>query len=137
MSPNHNFCFHALIKKRPKNIEKTLKNDPQNRENRVPNGSQTKTPKKQPPKSIKSRKITKNVQKWGPQRRVMEVTFSSFLSIGVPLGTHMAPRASKRGPMKPPSLHFASFWHPFSHIFASFYTFCSHIFATNFLHFLK
>ena len=74
-----------------------------------PNGSKTKTQKKQPPKSIKSRQITKNAPKWGPENWCKHLPFSYFLSIGAPLGTHMAPRASKRGPRKPPRGNLESF----------------------------
>ena len=117
MSKPHFLLPRCNKKNNQKNIEKHSKMTPKTVKIESPNGSKTKTPKKQPPKSIKSRKMTKNVPKWGPQRRVIEVTFSSFLSIGAPLGTHMAPRASKRGPRKPPRGNLESFLLQFSHIF--------------------
>ena len=128
-SPNGSKTKKAS-RKHAKMIPKTVKIE-------SPNGSKTRTQKKQPPKTIKSRKNTKNVPKWGPQKGRKIDHFSSFLSIGAPLGTHMAPRASKRGPRKPPSLNFASFWLPFSHILATISTCSSHIFAADFLHFFK
>ena len=138
MGPNYILGFHTCLKKTTKKASKKhSKMIPKTVEIESPNDSKTKILKKQLLKSTKLAKMIQNMPKWGPQKMSLEVPFSSFLSIGAPLGTHMAPRASKRGPRKPPSFHFASCWHPFSHIFATIYTFCSHICAANFLHFLK
>ena len=83
-----------------------------------PNGSKTKTQKKQPPKSIKSRKMSKKVPKWGPQGGgVHELTFSLFSSLGAPLETHRAPRGPPEAPRKPPRGNLESFLLQFSHIF--------------------
>ena len=138
MYRNHFFHLHTRSKKIKKKHSKNTSNSLQKP---LKNQSQTKfkqRPRKSAPKSaLNCEKVPKMVQNGVPKRREGSTIFRYFLSIGTPLGTHMAPRASKRGPRKPPSLNFASFWHPFSHIFATTSTLSSHIFAADFLHFFK
>ena len=132
------FSFAHAIKENPqKAFQKQLKFTQKTTQKSVPNPIQTETQKKRSKKCCKLQNSTKNDPKWGPQKERKIDNFSLFLSIGTPLGTHMAPRASKRGPRKPPSLNFASFWLPFSHILATISTCSSHIFAADFLHFFK
>ena len=62
-----------------------------------PNGSKTKTPKKQPPKSIKSRKISKNGLPMGPQGGPRTHFFAFF----EPRGTPGDPQGYQRSPRRP------------------------------------
>ena len=110
MGRNHIFFFDTYLKKQSKKASKKhSKMIPKTVKIESPNDAKTKTLKKQLPKSIKFGKMTQNMPKWGPKPRVMEVTFSSFWSIGAPLGTYMAPRPSKRGPRKLPRGNLESF----------------------------
>ena len=63
-------------------------------------------PNRDPEKALqKVLQFAQKYEKWtkmGPEKRCNQVPFSSFWNFGAPLGTHMAPRASKRGPRKPP-----------------------------------
>ena len=75
-----------------------------------PNGSKTKTPKKQPPKSIKSRKMTKQVPKWGPQGGSTNSLFRSFRASGHP----WRPTGLPEVPPKPQGSLQEAIWSHFS-----------------------
>ena len=62
-----------------------------------PNGSTTTTPKKQPPKSIKSRKISKKCLPMGPQGGPQ----THFFALFEPRGTPGDPQGYQRSPRRP------------------------------------
>ena len=118
MHRNHFFHLHTRSKKIQKQHSKNITNSRQK-----PLQNQAQSQSKQRSSKIVCRvfQIPKKYQKrvkMGSQKKGNSAPFWYFLIIGIALGTHMAPRASKRGPRQHPKLNFISFRHPFSHIFA-------------------
>ena len=85
----------------------------------VPKAVQKESLKKRTTKSFKFRKKSKNGPKLGPKKRGVTVPNFVILSFGVPLGTYMAPRPSKRGPWRLSRVHFYCFWELFFGYFRS------------------
>ena len=138
MNPNHIFCFHTLIKKNnKKSIDKTLTNDPQNRENRVPKWLKNKDSQKAAPKE---HKITKNDQKCAKMGSPTEGYRSHFFVIfehwgtpGHPHGPQSFQKRSKEASKRQFGIIFApifTHFRPFVANFSEHFGFDFHMFST-------
>ena len=125
MCPNHIFGFHALIKKQPQKIEKTLKNDPQNRENRVPKWLKNKDPEKAAPKEHKIMKNYQTYSKMGSRKLVQAppffVLFQHWGTPGHPHGPQSLQKRPKAASKRQFGVIFAPIFTHFRPILAQFF----------------